>query len=604
MKLQHALILFLSCIFWGNFAQAQTAEQNFSLNAALYAHPQKTETCLLAITFSPQNNWYAYAPDAASPLVQAPQFFLENEQTPARLFLPDGQLKIDPFDAQKTIKVYTKSQTFFALIPSQFAGSNQNGLFTAVLCNGRQCQLPQELINFSIPQDIDTLPALPPALLDQFVHISQTQNATIVAKPKIQNQNSAQNSENWNFSPRAFSPELEVSDLSTALFLGLLAGLILNIMPCVLPVVSLKFSALLSGVATDNTQEQTRLFREHNLFFGLGILAWFAVLASLLGASGMAWGELFQSSLLVAILALLLFLLSLSLLGLFHLPVIDLRFDQKITHPKLKAFSTGLLTTLLATPCSGPLLGGVLGWTLLRPAQEIILVFLAIGLGMASPYFLILPFPGLVRFFPKPGAWLAKVEKAVALFLLAAVIYLVSILPGPNFTPFLIILWSIFFGLWLWKLSSHSKIQFVLRILAISLVVGNSIIFLVPSEKPQSPWQTFTAKHFKSALGTQTIVLDFTADWCPTCKALEATVLNGETVHHWSYTYKALFLRADLTHNSPVAEALLKHLGAQSIPLVAIFPVHDAQSPIIIRDLFTAKQLTQALEQATQKNSP
>lgn len=188
--------------------------------------------------------------------------------------------------------------------------------------------------------------------------------------------------------------------LGKALLFGLLAGLILNVMPCVLPVLTLKISTLLA--AEGEEKERKRAFREHNILFSAGILTWFAALALLFGLAGMAWGQLFQNSAVVFVMLLLVFALGLSMFDVFHLPVLDLRVGGSHANPRLNAYSTGLLATLLATPCSGPLLGGVLGWSLMQSLPVLMTVFLATGLGMALRYLLMAWKPSLANALPRP----------------------------------------------------------------------------------------------------------------------------------------------------------------------------------------------------------
>ena len=156
-----------------------------------------------------------------------------------------------------------------------------------------------------------------------------------------------------DITPIPFTPGLEVSSLGKALVLGFLAGLILNLMPCVLPVLGIKLAALLAH-GGDSSETISR-FRRHQLFFALGILVWFAVLAGLFHFLDMAWGQIFQSPMVVFALAVILLLLALNLFGLFSLPLIDLRAGNT-RNPDIRAFVEGFGATLLATPCGGPLL--------------------------------------------------------------------------------------------------------------------------------------------------------------------------------------------------------------------------------------------------------
>ncbi len=402
--------------------------------------------------------------------------------------------------------------------------------------------------------------------------------------------------------PRYLQPSLEVGGLLKAVLLGLLAGFILNFMPCALPVISLKLSALMAGSGGACEATRRSKIREHFLFLALGAMLYFLFLAALFGLTDLAWGQLFQEPEVVLALTLLVFGLSLSLLGVFSLPIIDLKFDQMTTHPKLQSLFTGMLTTLLATPCSGPFLGGVLGWALLQPPAVITTVLMSIGLGMATPYLGIVAFPGLVRHFPKPGPWTAHVERAVALFLMGTCIYLLNILPEAMVLPALVLLLLTAVCAWIWGDAGpgfDTTRARVMKLTAVGLMAVGLFWALQPS--PKAPWERFSRPALTEALGQDTVLVDFTADWCPTCKVLEQTNLTPARLTMLKARYGVRLMKADLTERNPEAEALLHSLGSKSIPLLAIFPKSMPESPLVLRDLFTPEQLEDAVRQSTEK---
>ncbi|MGE4553849.1 MAG: protein-disulfide reductase DsbD family protein, partial [Desulfovibrionaceae bacterium] len=389
----------------------------------------------------------------------------------------------------------------------------------------------------------------------------------------------------------------EVGGLAAALLLGLVAGLILNVMPCVLPVVALKLAPLMAG----GGDEALREVRRHALFFGLGIECSFLALAGMLAATGLAWGEMFQQPAVVLVLAAVVFALGLSLFGVFHLPVLDLRFAAATKNPRLRALFTGMLATLLATPCSGPLLGGVLSWTLSRPAVVIVLVLAGVGAGMALPYAALAVWPRLARLLPRPGAWTGRVEQAVGLFLMGTCLYLLVILPPAMLPRALAALLTTAVGAWLWGLGGVGLRE--LRPLAAkaagAAVALAAILWALNPPVRVDPWEPFDPQFFTNELGREPLMVDFTADWCPTCQALSATVLTDAAVAGLEAEYGVRAVRADLTEDFPAAEALLQALGARSIPVLAIFPAGEAaRRPIVLRDLFTAGQLRRALGRA------
>lgn len=380
--------------------------------------------------------------------------------------------------------------------------------------------------------------------------------------------------------------------------MGLLAGLILNIMPCVLPVVSLKLTALLHSGGAD-PEKSKRAFRQHNIFFSLGAIAFFLVLAIGLGFTGKAWGAIFQSRWLVFALAGIIGGLGLSLFGLFHLPVIDLKFGSGHDNPRTQAFFTGMLTTLLATPCSGPFLGGVLGWALVQGPTVIATVFVCIGIGMATPYLLMAANPGLARFLPKSGPWIEYVEKLIGFFLMGTAFYLISIALGTESLRILAPLWAFSFAGWLWwrtRPANAVRIRWTVRAAALILLAA-SISWTTPGPVENSPWEQFDPVAFNQQLGKKQMFVDFTADWCPTCKALEATVLTDKNVIRWKKKSGVTFIKVDMTTPDANAEALLKALGSHSIPTAAFFDTGSkSTSPLVLRDIFTESQLENTLE--------
>lgn len=326
-------------------------------------------------------------------------------------------------------------------------------------------------------------------------------------------------------------------------------------------------------------------------------MTFFLILALVLGATGSAWGALFQNRWLVFGMAAIMGALALSLFGLFHLPVIDLKFGAGHNTPRKQAFFTGMLTTLLATPCSGPFLGGVLGWALIQGPVIIATVFVSIGLGMSAPYLLLILSPGLSRFLPRSGPWIVYVEKGIAFFLLGTAFYLLGIALGGASMRILAPLWVILFGGWLWVRSRplQQGTQLVLRI-AMLVLLAATVYWTLPMQTQSDPWEQFSPATLDRDLGGEKIFLEFTADWCPTCKALEATVMTRKNVTAWKERYGVRFIKVDMTKRDPEAEALLAALGSRSLPTAAVFRVNGRETPVVIRDLYTADQLESLLK--------
>ncbi|MFW5733607.1 MAG: protein-disulfide reductase DsbD family protein [Oceanidesulfovibrio sp.] len=533
---------------------------------------------------------------------------------------PAGDMKPDSFDPDLIVPVYDSTTRLFVPLRRPAAGGALTlaGSLEGLACTDTAC-FPLKLMVESAFEDVSAVSAAmeqpwwdqaEPLLggVEPPAESARTEPApTRPEQPEMQAADEAAMGQEqaqpaaWDFSPRFLEPHLEVASLAKALLLAIIAGLILNVMPCVLPVVSLKLSSIVAVSSMDSQSDRRRFFREHNIFFAAGILTYFIVLGAVLGSLGMAWGALFQSQGLVLTLALVVFALGLSLFGVYDLPIVDLKTGRHVEqNPRSQAFFTGLMATLLATPCSGPFLGGVLGWVLSQSPTRIVLVFLAIGFGMSLPYLLLTVWPQLVRYFPKPGRWNVHLERIVGFFLMGTTIYLLSILSEELQTRGLVTLLVTGVGAWIWgqwtSLSDAPRRRLAIQALAVAVVVGGLVWSLAPRQDIQ--WPELELHEFREDLGEQAMMLDFTADWCPNCKALEATVLTDANVAAWQEEYGLRFYKVDLTLREPWEMELLESLGSKSIPVVAVIPAGaGVRTPLVLRDIFTTSQLEEALEE-------
>ena len=564
---------------------------------------------LLVLWITPDEGYYAYGHEPG-PTGQPTNLTV----TPppgmnARVFYPRGHFKPDIFDSSLTVEKYEgKTPVFVCLYGEPSEVLFLAGQLEMLLCSDTSCWPVHDDVIVEVPdlkiRDLpvanaqDWWPVFLAALNDTAEPAQQASEPPAMSGREGQLE---QAPEILQLVPRYFQPELEVGGLGKAALLALLAGLILNFMPCVLPVVSLKLSTLVSASGIEDMEDKTRHFREHNIFFAIGILIYFIVLGVILGMIGMAWGQIFQKPLLIMAVTAVVFGLSLSLFGVFDLPVVDLKTGASGKNNKTQALFTGFLATLLATPCSGPFLGGVLGWTLTQAPTTIVSVFLCIGGGMASPYLLMAVWPNLVRIFPKPGGWTVFLERLVGFFLVGTCVYLLSILPAEYKLPAMILLLGTSFAAWIWggwtNLSDSTTRRLIIRAIAI-LVLVLVAVWTLRHPVPRQDWVAFESQEFIETLGQKPLVLDFTADWCPNCKVLEKTTLSSDRVDDWKERYNAVFMQVDLTEDNPEGQALLEALGSQSIPVVALFPTgQDSTSPLVLRDIFTPSQMEKALEQ-------
>lgn len=404
----------------------------------------------------------------------------------------------------------------------------------------------------------------------------------------------------YDFAPQNLEGSFQIDGWLRAVGLGLLAGLILNFMPCVLPVLTMKFSMLLD--AEEDFEKRRRSIREHTLFFAAGIVTWFAILAVISGVTGMLWGQLFQSSEVIFLMLLIVFCMGLSMFDVFHLPVLDLQ-SHHTSSPRMQAFSTGMFTTLLATPCSGPLLGGVLAWGITKPLPMLMTIFAATGIGMATPYVLLACFPRLIRFLPRPGSWLSVIERVLGFLLMGTAIYLFSLLPPALHVKTLITLLVAATTAWIWgrwgSLRGSVTRRMFLGAFAFAAIFLSGFWAFLPAQKEIVPWVEFSEEEFRANMGKKAMIVEFTADWCPTCKVLERTTLAAPNLLPILDQYSVTAVKVDMTFKNASHQELLRALNSASIPLLAIFPEGDGASrPVILRDIYTTTDLHLALRQA------
>jgi len=413
--------------------------------------------------------------------------------------------------------------------------------------------------------------------------------------------------------------------------LAFVAGFLLNLMPCVLPVVGLK---LLSFVQQSNDSRRRVLLL--NVAYSAGLMSVMLVLATFAVFAGLGWGEQFSRTAFSVTLAAVVFAFGLSFLGIWELPAPGF-VGTAGAEGYGGAFSKGVLSTLLATPCSGPFLGSALAWAIVQRAYLTYAVFAFVALGMASPYLLVGLFPRLVRFLPKPGNWMVTFKQMMGFVLLATVVYLLSFIPAPSVVPTVLLLLGVGFGCW-WVgrgllLESRGRRLRAWGVAAASVAVTAWLSFgwlddvmakrferaverkVVAAADPSgqeavSPrhyldgiaWEPLSKHRLEELVnGGKTVFVDFTADWCLTCKANEVAAIERPEVDRLMRANGVVALRADKTKPAPEVDEILRRLGnkAASIPFYAIFPSGSSSKPILLDGLLTSPEpIVNALRQA------
>ena len=276
------------------------------------------------------------------------------------------------------------------------------------------------------------------------------------------------------------------------------------------------------------------------------------------------------------------------------------------------AFFKGMLATLLATPCSGPFLGSTLTWTLSQPPSVIFLVFAFMGLGMAMPYVVLTANPGLLKFLPRPGAWMETFKQAMGFVLLATVIYLMMILNQKYLLYTAAFLVFVALGCWWWgrfatfdqtrlKRYAHLATAFAIAALGARLAfVDFKGLHDPPAGGDHIAWVDFDHRLLERSLAEGTSVfVDFTADWCPNCKWNENVVFESDEIRGLIREKGVLAMKADITYDTPYTEMIVRlrdQLGARSIPFLAVFPGDDPLRPHTRLDVVTVSQMKEIFE--------
>ena len=415
-------------------------------------------------------------------------------------------------------------------------------------------------------------------------------------------------------SPAAAAPAAPASvTLPVALLMGLAGGLILNLMPCVLPVLGLK----LMSFAQQAGQARREVFQT-NLWYCAGLYAVFFVLATAsvaanigLASSNLAWGEQFTSAGFNIAMLGVVFAFALSFLGIWELPIpgfIGAQAGQvQSREGPLGAFLKGVLSTVLATPCSGPFLGPVFGFTLTQSTAVTYAVFGAIATGMALPYIAVGLFPGLVRFLPKPGAWMGTFKEVLGFVMLGTVAYLFTFLHHDWFVPTFVMLVGIWAGCW-WVGREQERRGAVgfgrwLQAAVVATAIASAAFFFLGPTESLLAWEQPFSRQRLAELRERgaTVMVDFSADWCPTCKFNLATAIETRRVRAAVEKNQVVPVLADWTDGSLEIKQMLEALGSKSIPVLAIFPAGTAGTlpePIVLRDLITESQVLEAIERA------
>lgn len=375
-----------------------------------------------------------------------------------------------------------------------------------------------------------------------------------------------------------------------------LGGAILNLMPCVFPVLGLKvlsFSNSSHGRAVN-----------HGMVYSIGVVLSFIVVAVILillqnAGQAIGWGFQLQSPYFVSILACLFFVLSLNLLGLFEIGGSWMNIGNTLSQGSSyrSSFFTGVLATVVASPCTAPLMGSAVGFAAAQPAPIALLVFASLGAGMAAPMLLLTLFPRLLSTLPKPGRWMITLRQFMAFPLLATAVWLAWVVgrqTGANGMAATLCAWLLLsFALWLWSMGPRSKGVALACLISAPLLLHSGL-----DQQPSHPQSSsFDASEIdrRRAAG-QSIFLDVTADWCITCAANESLVLNTDEVRQAFADANVYYMIADWTRYDPAITEFLARFQRNGIPLYVYYPAAPSAPPVVLPQVLSKAMIRQLLK--------
>jgi len=422
------------------------------------------------------------------------------------------------------------------------------------------------------------------------------------------------------------SPMLPSQTLLFMLVYAFIGGLILNIMPCVLPVIALKILGFVS-----EAKSEPRRVRNLGLIYALGVLLSFLALAALVigvkaAGNHAGWGMQFGSPVFIVCLTTLVTLVALNLFGIFEVilggSALNTAGELASKHGAAGAFFNGVLATVLATPCTAPFLGAALGFAFAQSAAVIVLIFLTVGLGLASPYILLSWNPAWLKFLPKPGAWMEKFKIAMGFPMLATVVWLFNVAAssyGKNVLWLGIFLVVVAFAAWIFgEFFQRGRSRKGVALALVLILLAGGYAFALEKEldwRKALPdagttgslkesadgidWQRWSPEAVATARAAGKVVLvDFTADWCLTCQVNKKTSVEISSVREKIKSLNAVALLGDYTHFPDAITTELNRYNRAGVPLVLVYPKGADAAAIVLPEVLTPGIVLDALDRA------
>lgn len=380
------------------------------------------------------------------------------------------------------------------------------------------------------------------------------------------------------------------------LLLAFLGGVLLNLMPCVLPIVFLKFSNTI-----EQSKQKTSSVILSNLFYSAGVICSFLLLALILlllkrGGESVGWGFQMQSPYFLLSIIFLFIFISFNFMGWlsFSLPSVPFLHKGKNF---FKHFLTGSLSTTAASPCTAPFMGAAMGYAFSESTAQIIMIFLFLGLGLSFPYLLLSVFPKWIQYIPFPGKWSNKLKHFMAFPMLATCAWLIHLFnqqESTNLLPLLFSLLFIYLGFWILNnFKRRTWLTWCSRIIILIAIIYPFFHFYQTTKLdfPKIAWKPFSIEKMQTLHSEgKAVFVNFTADWCLTCKFNEQITFKNQRVVRVFTDKKIHGLKGDWTHKNPEITNILERYNRSGIPFYLYFPP-DSPSAIVLPELLTPRIL-------------
>ncbi len=442
---------------------------------------------------------------------------------------------------------------------------------------------------------------------NQYFSVDDTGNIEETAAATMRSSANPDNGNDSNIDGTAPTPE-DTPFLPFVLLGAMLGGLILNLMPCVFPVLSLKALSLASSHLSHHKQHL------HGWAYTAGVVGSFVLAASVIlvargAGESLGWGFQLQQPGFVAFMAYLFFVMGLSLSGVFYLGTSLMGAGQSLTTGEgLKSsFFTGVLAALVASPCTAPFMATALGFALTQPAYISLSIFAALGFGMALPFILLSYSPVLARNLPAPGPWMETLKQVLAFPLYLTSVWLLWVLANQTSGSgaMAVLSGAVFITFGIWLLQQHSKSTvgkaFTKGLAIASLLFAASIGLKVGDfkERENGLWEPYSPNKLEQlrAEGTPVFV-DLTADWCITCKFNERVALNTEAVTRFALLNDIVMLQGDWTNADPDISELLERFGRSGVPLYLMYPSSANSAPEVLPQVLTEALVLESMEKS------